>query len=45
VREDAWGRPLAAVRADAETVRLISAGPDGQLGSADDLVVTRSFRR
>ncbi len=37
VRLDAWRRPLAAERMDANTIRLVSAGPDGKFGTEDDL--------
>jgi hypothetical protein len=43
VRLDAWGQPLSASRVDLETVRLASAGPDGKLGTADDIELTRVF--
>jgi len=43
VREDAWKRPLAAFHPNADTVRLVSAGPDGKLGSPDDLVIVRKY--
>ncbi len=45
VRLDAWRQPLAAFRMDEYTVRLISAGPDGEMGSADDIVLVRSYPR
>jgi hypothetical protein len=44
VREDAWQRPLAAFRSAPDTVRLVSAGPDGKLGTADDVEVVRRFQ-
>lgn len=44
VRDDAWQRPLHAYLADPATVRLVSAGPDGQLGSRDDVEVVRTFK-
>jgi hypothetical protein len=44
VRLDAWNRPIAAERLAANTIRLSSAGPDGQSGSKDDIVLTRSYR-
>jgi hypothetical protein len=43
VRLDAWRRPLAAVRLGPNAVRLISAGPDGKLGTPDDIELTRNF--
>lgn len=45
VREDAWQHPLAAFRASADTIRLVSAGPDGKLGSGDDIEVVRTYRQ
>ena len=45
VRLDAWGDPLSATRVDLETVRLVSAGPDGKFGTADDIELTRVFGR
>jgi hypothetical protein len=45
LRLDAWGHPLSAIRVDIETVRLASAGPDGKLGTADDIELTRVFGR
>jgi hypothetical protein len=43
VREDAWRRPLAAYRTGGQTVRLVSPGADGKLGSSDDVELTRSY--
>jgi len=37
IRVDAWGNALAAFVAGPNRVRLVSAGPDGKLGSADDI--------
>lgn len=37
IREDAWKRPLAATSAGPNAVRLVSAGPDGKLGTPDDI--------
>jgi hypothetical protein len=37
IRLDAWRHPLAAERVDENTILLQSAGPDGRLGTADDL--------
>jgi hypothetical protein len=45
IREDAWGHPLAAVRVSQDTIRLVSAGPDGKLGTSDDVELTKSFPR
>lgn len=44
VRDDAWQRPLAAYRTDADTVRIVSPGPDGKLGSSDDIELVRAYR-
>jgi hypothetical protein len=43
IRLDSWRQPLAAERANAETILLRSAGPDGTFGTADDIrhTVTR----
>ncbi len=43
IRLDAWQNPLAAYRTGAGTVRLLSAGPDGKMGTADDIELTRTF--
>ncbi len=40
VREDGWGRPISYELAGQGTFRLISDGPDGRRGTADDIVVT-----
>ena len=45
IRLDAWRNPLAAYHAGSDAVRLLSAGPDGKLGTADDIELTRSFRQ
>lgn len=37
VRLDAWLRPLFAFRTAPGAVRLVSAGPDGKLGTQDDI--------
>ena len=37
IRVDVWGNALAAFVAGLNRVRLVSAGPDGKLGSADDI--------
>lgn len=37
VRLDAWLRPLFAFRTAPGVVRLVSAGPDGKLGTQDDI--------
>lgn len=43
IRLDSWRQPLEAERPNAETILLRSAGPDGKLGTADDIrhTVTR----
>lgn len=43
IREDAWRHPLVAISARPGTIRLISAGPDGKLGTPDDIELTRTF--
>jgi hypothetical protein len=43
IRVDAWENPLAAFAAGPDSVRLVSPGPDGKLGSADDIQLVRSF--
>ncbi len=43
IRLDAWRNPLAAYKTGANSVRLVSAGPDGKLGTADDIELTRTF--
>jgi len=45
VREDAWRQPLAAFHSSDDTLRLVSAGPDGKLGSADDVELIRRYGR
>ena len=45
VRLDAWRNPLLAFRPVADVLRLLSAGPDGKTGTADDIELTRSFPR
>lgn len=37
IRLDAWLRPLFAFRTAPGVVRLVSAGPDGKLGTQDDI--------
>jgi hypothetical protein len=43
IRLDSWRHPLEAERPNAETILLLSAGPDGKFGTADDIrhTVTR----
>ncbi len=43
IRLDAWQHPLAAHRTAADTIRLLSAGPDGKFGTPDDIELIRSF--
>lgn len=43
IRLDAWRNPLAAIGTAPATVQLISAGPDGKIGTTDDIVLTRSY--
>lgn len=43
IRLDAWRNPLLAFRPAPNVVRLLSAGPDGKAGTADDLELTRPF--
>ncbi len=44
VRLDAWSRPFAAEHPAPGTIKLLSAGPDGQFGTPDDIELTRTFR-
>ncbi len=44
IRLDAWEHPLAAYRLDSNTLRLVSAGPDGVPGTGDDIELTRHFQ-
>jgi hypothetical protein len=37
IRLDAWRQPLAAEHLDANTILLLSAGPDGKFGTRDDI--------
>ena len=37
IRLDAWRRPLEAQRLDANTILLLSDGPDGKYGTSDDI--------
>jgi len=43
IRLDAWQNPLAAFKTGSDTVRLLSAGPDGKFGTGDDIELSRSF--
>lgn len=44
-RLDAWRQPLMAFREGADTIRLVSAGPDEKFDSPDDIVLVRSYAR
>jgi len=41
VRLDAWNRPLAATQVKPGSIRLVSAGPDGKMGTPDDIELLR----
>ena len=41
VRLDAWNRPLAATQVSPGGIRLVSAGPDGKMGTRDDIELFR----
>jgi hypothetical protein len=43
IREDAWGNPLIAILLSRDTIRLLSAGPDGKTGTPDDLELIQTF--
>ena len=43
LRLDAWRQPLRAFREGADTVRLVSAGPDEKLDTPDDIVLVKSY--
>lgn len=45
IRLDPWRIPLAAEHAGPGSVRLISAGPDRIIGTADDISLVRAFPR
>ncbi len=45
IRVDPWQVPLAAEPAGPDALKLLSAGPDRILGTADDISLTRSFPR
>lgn len=38
---DAWGREIRLETSGQTAFRLISAGPDGQFGTSDDLILSR----
>ena len=42
IRLDAWRNPFSAEHTDANTILVISAGPDGKFGTKDDLTRTIS---
>jgi hypothetical protein len=42
IRLDAWERPLHVIRLNVNTVKLVSGGADGNLGSGDDIEVIRT---
>jgi hypothetical protein len=43
IREDSWHHPLAAYMNGPSAVRLVSPGPDGQLGTGDDIELVKTF--
>jgi hypothetical protein len=43
IRLDAWQNPLAAYRTGPNSIRLLSAGPDGKPGTNDDIELARTF--
>jgi hypothetical protein len=43
IREDAWNHPLIAVFSPPGTVRLISPGPDGKVGTPDDIEIVSVY--
>ena len=43
IRLDSWAQPLVAVRTSASQVQLTSAGPDGKVGTQDDIAITRTY--
>lgn len=43
IRRDAWYGSLAAYRLDSRTIQLVAPGPDGVLGTGDDIELTRSY--
>jgi hypothetical protein len=45
IRLDSWGQPIVAVRISPAQVRLISTGPDGKMGTSDDISVTRTYQQ
>jgi hypothetical protein len=45
LRLDSWGQPIVAVRISSAQVQLISTGPDGKMGTSDDISVTRTYQQ
>jgi hypothetical protein len=45
IRLDSWEQPMVAVRISSSQVQLISAGPDGKVGTADDITLTRNYSK
>ena len=43
IRLDAWQHPLSAQRIGPNAIRLVSSGPDGYLGTNDDLELSKTF--
>lgn len=43
IRLDAWQNPLIAIRTAPVSLLLLSAGPDGKVGTPDDIVLTRTY--
>jgi len=43
IREDAWDNPLSAFHSAPNTIRIVSAGPDGRLNTQDDIELTRTY--
>ncbi len=41
IREDAWKQPLVATSAGPGAIRLVSPGPDGKLGTPDDIEIIK----
>ena len=40
IRIDSWRQPIEAERQDADSIQLRSAGPDGKIGTPDDIRLT-----
>jgi len=45
IRLDAWQRPIEASLSDTEVILLRSAGPDGIMGTTDDITASSSPRK